>query len=155
MPRQNQIARLWVDHNEGRYARPERVGFNVYYVGDTIYSYGRHFPIARFATSPTGERVVLFTSRGYSISTAKHIGIVRRALGYRRVHYVSNPSSNDWTTLAHECAERANALKASAARRRSDWRRDDDLRQAAEAMADANMFAKWAVSEKRRAKRAA
>lgn len=54
-------------------------GFNVFFDGDTIYSYGRHFPIARFAFA-NGVRYVLFTSEGYSVSTAKHKTLVRRAL---------------------------------------------------------------------------
>lgn len=54
---------------------------NLSHTGTTIYSYGRHFPIARFTgiKSPAGE-IVLFTSRGYSNSTVKHKAYVMQAL---------------------------------------------------------------------------
>jgi hypothetical protein len=144
MPSHIEIAQLWVAHNEGDYRRFERSGFNMYYRDSTIYSYGPHFPIARFATGPNGERAVLFTDHGYSISTSKHIGYVRRALGYSRtVHYVRDPSSRDWRALAEECRERAKALRASAKRRRIEWRREDDLKQAEAAAKSAAMFTRW------------
>ena len=44
--------------------------------GDTIYSYGRHFPIATWG--PRG--VVYVTTQRYSVSTARHISLVRQAL---------------------------------------------------------------------------
>lgn len=49
---------------------------NIFFEGDTIYSYGYHFPIARFID---GQKV-LFTLDSYSTSTSKHIGIVSSAL---------------------------------------------------------------------------
>jgi len=63
-------------------------GCNVYFEGDTIFSYGAHFPIARIVTVPTPhhsgatsqEQAVLFTTEDYSVSTSKHKTIVRRAI---------------------------------------------------------------------------
>ena len=40
--------------------------------GDTIYSYGYHFPIAR-----RFQGVILFTNKGYSQTTARHKTLVR------------------------------------------------------------------------------
>ena len=54
---------------------------HVFIDGDRIYSYGRHFCIARRVNG-----VVLLTTRTYSSSTAKH------------VHYV-------WSALAGTCSE--------------------------------------------------
>lgn len=55
--------------------------FNLFAEGDTIYSYGYHFPIAR--KLPTirgkGQRALLTTST-YGVTTAKHISAVRWAL---------------------------------------------------------------------------
>jgi hypothetical protein len=51
-----------------------------YFEGATIYSYGSHFPIARFVTNKKGQRAVLFTTRKYSNTTSKHIGMVHGAL---------------------------------------------------------------------------
>jgi len=44
--------------------------------GDTIYSYGHHFPIAK----RIGANKYLFTKQGYSITTSIHKGRVLRAL---------------------------------------------------------------------------
>ena len=61
-------------------------GCNVFIDGDTIYSYGYHFPIARRVREGGGEgyegRVVayLFNSDSYSSSTSKHQSYVRGAL---------------------------------------------------------------------------
>jgi hypothetical protein len=44
--------------------------------GDTIYSYGHHFPIAK----RTGEHEAEFTELGYSSTTSHHKGLVERAL---------------------------------------------------------------------------
>ncbi len=52
----------------------------VFYRGDTIYSYGRHFPMARLVKAPNGETVVFVTTGGYSGTTATHLGIMRGAV---------------------------------------------------------------------------
>ena len=59
-------------------------GCNVYFEGDTIFSYGAHFPIARH----DGKGNVLFTAQDYSVSTSKHKSIVRRACTHLRVFTV-------------------------------------------------------------------
>jgi len=51
-------------------------GSNMFTDGTTIYSYGHHFPIATFIDDDT----VLFTSRSYSVSTAKHMSYTWSAL---------------------------------------------------------------------------
>lgn len=51
-------------------------GSNMFIEGDVIYSYGFHFPIARRLNYNT----VLYTSKGYSNSTAKHKNHVLGAL---------------------------------------------------------------------------
>lgn len=56
--------------------------------GDSIFSWGRHFEIARYVdstprkgeTRPVSSRVVLYTIDGYSSSTEKHKSVVRRAI---------------------------------------------------------------------------
>ena len=47
---------------------------NFYFEGDTLYSYGSHFPICRFY----GD-VLLFTTDSYSVSTSAHITIAESA----------------------------------------------------------------------------
>jgi hypothetical protein len=69
-----QLAHLWANGaTKGR-------GSNMFIDGTTVYSYGAHFPIARHVENKEGRKAVLFTTRGYSNSTAKHIGHVRSAL---------------------------------------------------------------------------
>lgn len=54
----------------------------MFFEGETIFSYGRHYPMARFTDlrDAEGRRVVLFKQDGYSVSTAKHRGHARSAL---------------------------------------------------------------------------
>lgn len=47
---------------------------NVYFENDSCYSYGRHYELGKFITNPKGELAILIEDRGYSNTTAKHIG---------------------------------------------------------------------------------
>lgn len=67
----SELAHVWAQQNQS-----EGNGSNFYFVGDTIYSYGPHFPIARFVSAD----IVLFTSDTYRQTTAKHISLTRRAI---------------------------------------------------------------------------
>lgn len=66
------VAHIWAQQNES--GRIE--GSNFFAVGTSIYSYGSHFQIARFIDKKT----VLFTTKGYSPTTLKHISHTNRAL---------------------------------------------------------------------------
>lgn len=63
------VAHLWA-HQAQDSARIGGRG-NFYFEGDTIYSYGSHFPIARHVETKRG-RAVLFTTRDYSVTTSGH-----------------------------------------------------------------------------------
>ena len=67
----SEVCHVWAQQtqDEGRSG-------NMFFKGKTIYSYGRHFPIARFVD----ENTVLFTSKDYSVSMSKHKSYVRRAI---------------------------------------------------------------------------
>ena len=52
---------------------------NVFIEGKTIYSYGYHFPIAK----KIGNNKVLFNTKGYSNSTAKHKSYVLSELQHK------------------------------------------------------------------------
>ena len=81
-----EVAHVWAQQKQS-----EGKSGNMFFEGDTIYSYGHHFPIARFARPDT----VLFTSKRYSVSTAKHISYTRGALGGEiRIFEVSNISAS-------------------------------------------------------------
>jgi hypothetical protein len=61
----------------------------LYFRGATIYSYGSHFPIASFVETPDQSRVIYFTTETYSVTTARHISMVRHSLpGYLPVFNV-------------------------------------------------------------------
>ena len=82
----NEAAHIWASQsqNEGRAG-------NIFFENGVIYSYGRHFPVARFA--PEYGDIALFTSRGYSSSTGKHKGIIRAAIpDSYQVIYCDDPS---------------------------------------------------------------
>lgn len=70
------VAHLWANQSQ---VEAKNAQGNFYFQGDTIYSYGRHFPIARHVNTKHGH-VILFTTRRYSVTTAKHITIVRHAI---------------------------------------------------------------------------
>jgi hypothetical protein len=90
-----EIPHLWAHRTqeEGR----NRQG-NLYFTGDTIYSYGSHFPIARHVVSEGGERAVLFTTATYSVTTASHCSAVRSAIRSGiRVFHVPNVCHGRYT----------------------------------------------------------
>lgn len=83
------VAHVWAQQNQD-YGRNSNESF--YFQGATIYSYGSHFPIARFQRMPNGERVVLMNSGSYSNTTAKHQSHARVAIpGDVRIVYCENP----------------------------------------------------------------
>lgn len=72
-----QLAHVWAQQNqpEGR-SSDGRMFFD----GPTLYSYGRHYAIAKFSTDRKGNPIVLFNSAGYSLSTATHTRYARAAV---------------------------------------------------------------------------
>lgn len=132
------VAHAWA-HNTGRARR----GFNMFWEGDglgrTVYSYGHHFPIARFVR----ESVVLFTTDTHSVSTSKHKTITRRAVPVSAVVY-SVPDVLADTETGHKANWEAMAAEvrqciAKAARARiygESW-----LRQARGWADSANLYA--------------
>lgn len=63
---------------------------NFYFYGNSIYSYGSHFCIAKFVDNYN----LLFTERGYSNTTAKHIQVVRHATSHINKIFCANPNGN-------------------------------------------------------------
>ena len=82
----SEVAHIWASQsqNEGRAG-------NIFFDNGVIYSYGLHFPVARFA--PEYGNIVLFTDRGYSSSTGKHKSLIRAAIpsGYQII-YCDDPT---------------------------------------------------------------
>jgi hypothetical protein len=102
-----EVAHVWAQQNQASGRNATR---NIYFEGETIFSYGKHFPIARFA----GRGVVLVNNNGWSNTTAGHKRDVDDALRGLPVTtiYVDDPSEradvsrnmaalwNDLVTLA-------------------------------------------------------
>lgn len=88
-----------------------------YFSGKTIYSYGRHFPIAKIITNEQGVEVMLFTYRSYSNSTSKQISIVKSATRqYKKIYCYSPEDSHElnfksWLNLAEIEAEKLQKAK--------------------------------------------
>lgn len=58
-------------------------GSSMFFEGNKIYSYGKHFEIARIVKPNNGYgRVILFNSDSYSVTTSKHQTFVRQAIDY-------------------------------------------------------------------------
>jgi DNA-directed RNA polymerase subunit RPC12/RpoP len=134
-----QVAHLWASGGQDS-ARNAGSG-NFYFSGDTIYSYGSHFPIARLVPG-----AVLMTTRSYSNTTAKHIGFVRQALSsvqWNAVLFVANPAANrlsDHVANYLNMAERYRQLVQSAGKARQ--RKADILRQAEDIRTQAARYRK-------------
>src|SRR6202790_4127305 len=124
-----EIPHLWA-HRTQEEAR-NRQG-NLYFTGDTIYSYGSHFLIARHVVSDAGERAVLFTTATYSVTTSSHCSAVRSAIpSGLRVFHVPNLchgrySGSDLTADDHasnlaDYADRIEKHVVTSARARSSY----------------------------------
>ena len=85
------VAHLWA-HKSQDFAR--NPGHNFYFHGDTIYSYGSHFPIARHVENKRGQAVLL-TTRTYSVTTAGHISMVAGACRHLTVFRVADVNSTE------------------------------------------------------------
>lgn len=89
----SELAHVWAAQTQSE----GRAG-SFYFYGKTIYSYGSHFPIATM----DGNNV-LFTKRTYSNTTAKHIGLTRRAISHKTIIYCYDvPVNLQYASTEHE-----------------------------------------------------
>ena len=88
---------------------------NMFFEKTTIYSYGHHFPIARFIDSDT----VLFTEKSYSVTTAKHKIQARSAVNHKRIIYVNDVMEEDPAANIALMAEKITHTLADASRART------------------------------------
>lgn len=149
MPSHSQVAHLWSNQSASRSQTPASRGSNMYFEGDTIFSYGRHFAIAKHVNNRKGVPAVLFTQRDYSKTTSKHKSDVRSALNGLACHvfYVSqvdtfdHTSESEWKSEFLRVANDAAKLVAKAKRARSTglWYLEH-ARQMLERMEEARSF---------------
>lgn len=91
-------------------------GRSLYFEDQTIFSYGRHFQIARHVKNSEGREALLFTLRSYSNTTAKHIRIVSTACSHLNIIYVPDPAnSKDWNfeQWKRSAEESANRMRSA------------------------------------------
>ena len=127
-----EIPHLWA-HRTQEDAR-NRQG-NLYFTGDTIYSYGSHFPIARHITNERGERAVLFTTAHHSVTTSGHCSAVARAIPSNVPVFRVPHIRNSWDDLPNHTdnvgsyVRRISELlgKANRARINRDWHQREAL----------------------------
>lgn len=77
----DEVAHVWAQQTQYQGSAS-----NMFFDGKSIYSYGRHFEIARFIT----DDIVFFTTKNYSNSTAKHKSKVWRAISHKTVFTVDS-----------------------------------------------------------------
>lgn len=140
----SEIPHLWA-HQTQLEARNQQG--NLYFRGDTIYSYRDSFPIGRHVTNSRGEKAVLISSNKYSVTTASHISAVVHSLPHgTQVFYVNQHSmkeyahgSDPYSTSASDYVEEITGLllKAKRAKANKDW----DVKQASDKRSEALAFA--------------
>lgn len=130
------VAHLWANQAQDE---ARNGGGTLYFEGATIYSYGDHFPIARHAERK-GKRCILFTTRGYSVTTERHINYTRRAIeSGALVFNVPDPTSSNPREGFQGYCERVKSLKEAYIRARG--RKPDIFRQIGETVKEANAYA--------------
>jgi len=70
------VCHMWANQLQSSCKTPNG---SLYFRDNIIFSYGEHFPIA-YMTEIEGEKVVYFTTRKFSNTTAKHMHKVRSAI---------------------------------------------------------------------------
>lgn len=71
------IAHLWA-HQSQEEARNSNGSF--FFEGDTIYSYGHHFPCGKIVHNRHGKKAYVLNSNSYSVATSRHQGMVWGAI---------------------------------------------------------------------------
>lgn len=72
------VAHLWA--NQSQTTARNGGSNNFYFLGDSIYSYGSHFIIARHVKNKRGKKAVLFNTSSFSSTTRGHQNVVRGAI---------------------------------------------------------------------------
>ena len=134
-----QCAHVWAQQTQdwGRNAKG-----TVYFERETIYSYGNHFPMARFAT----PEIVLINKAKYSVSTSSHQSDVSAAVGHKICFYVKNVLANSKSEHESNLAEYekdfASAEKEARSTRANPWSRKYSLESLPGIASEANSYAR-------------
>lgn len=95
----HEVPHLWAHQSQ---PDAKNAGGSFYFNGDTIYSYGSHFPIARHARDAAGLHVVLVTTRTYGVTTQRHVSRTRQAIPSSLKEWdVVNPQDSPAASFEH------------------------------------------------------
>lgn len=142
----DEIPHLWA-HQTQDSARNQQG--NLFFRNGIIFSYGEHFPIAKHAVSPRGNRkAILLTTRKSSVTTTRHMHDVWRAIPKNatvlHVKDVLDTEQSHVGTFERQISEaRLEVFGPTGRFRKSKW---DELANLTE---QANKFAEWYGTRKR------
>jgi hypothetical protein len=141
-----EIAHLWY-HQTQESARNATSSF--YFSGDTIYSYGSHFPIAHHVQS-SKRFAVLFTTNDYSVTTSGHKSAVQSAIPEGTVvfhvpHVFTDDryASNDHPSNLADYVQRVADHLAKCARARQSYSKEWEHGRAVTLREEAREYAKF------------
>lgn len=141
----SQVAHVWAQNNQecGRASR-------MFFENGVIYSYGKHFAIAKHVTNAAGVRAVMFNSDSYSSTTTTHKIVVRDALRGLGVPIFEMPESLwqvpiDDVSMHFRMARDECIAKATRARKNTEW----FMQAAFETCVKFNAYAEYMGSELR------
>jgi hypothetical protein len=138
-----EIPHLWAHKVQDSARNPQG---NLYFDGDTIYSYGSHFAIARHVQNKCGKSAVLFTTRSFSNTTSGHISAVKSAIPSNiPVFNVYDPSLTQHSMGLHvDGYVRSVELTARAAtERKMETTRNEDAQRALALIAECRAFCQF------------
>lgn len=148
------VAHAWI-HAPIRTENARAKGHALFFEGDTIYSYGKHFPIARIVQEDGRLPFVLFTTaKTPSSSTARHMTIVKDAIpaawGFGRVPHPVDDLPNQSDEIKRWYVEEIADLARKAERARTN--RSHYLVQAENLRSEGNRLAErfslgWTLPE--------
>lgn len=92
MPSYDQVVNRWIQNVMYGDTRPVLATERVFPRGDSIFSYGNHFEMARMIREKNGDRSYwLMNGNTFSVSTSRHQSLVRGAIGRTNVPVLTIP----------------------------------------------------------------
>ncbi len=137
----SEIPHLWAHKTQGD-ARNKQGNF--YFEDGVIYSFGRHFPIARHITGSQGQPGVILTTRTYSSTTGGHVHAVRNAIPDTIPVFNANPGDYSHSEILSEYKKRlAGVIEDATAPRLRDATRAKHYDAAVAIVEEANRYAEF------------
>lgn len=133
------VAHVWAQQSQS-YGRSNNGQF--YFQDSTIYSYGSHFPIARFVTHK-GKTAVLYTTKSYRMTTAKHKNHVWQAIIDQRIFCVPDVMALDHRANCKAMQDKINKRAASFIRKHRSSGVSHELCEIVEQVKRANAYAEF------------